>query len=270
MLQEFVDAMLKHLPPSASELRLLDVGGVVGGRLSQLRADLRLIAASLYIPHWTYPRNSVDAVVAYDVLLSAEFLAAVLYVMRPGGRLIVVNPMNTVTADAAKTLENAGYVRILVEPALYPPSGVLLRGEKAHPTQDTLERVESVAARDRDALDLATYRGRYVHLLIQQTPNKPAWKRTPQEVIAWHAAAIERDAQTFLLAFSSLPKAVSFMQAAVLRDFIRDVNKVVKFNKDTAALWTQPILLNPTLESVQAYSVTQMTIDPQTAEAPDE
>jgi SAM-dependent methyltransferase len=269
-MQEFVEVMLKHLPPSASELRLLDIGGLVGDKLAALRNDLIVTVASLYIPHWTFPDNSVDAVVVYDVLLSHDLLTAVLKVMRPGGRLIVVHPANAVDPAYLQTLETAGYVRILVEPALYPPAGVLIRGEKVHTTDDTLARVEQVAARDSDTLDLEDYRGRYVHLLVQQTPNKPVWKLAPNEVIKWHAAAIERDSQKFLLAFSSLPKAVSFMQAAVMSDFIRDVNKVAKFSKETARTWTTPLLLNPTLESVQSNTVSQIAIDPQTAETPDE
>jgi hypothetical protein len=267
---QFVEAMVKHLPPSASELRLLDVGGIMGDKLATLRNDLVVTAASLYVPHWTFPENSVDAVVAYDVLLSDDLLTAVLKVMRPGGRFIVVNPANTVDQAYVQTLENAGYVRILVEPAIYPPSGVLIRGEKTHTTDDTLERVEQVAARDSDTLDLEDFRGRYVHLLIEQTPNKPVWKLAPDEVIIWQAATIERDNQTFLLVFSSLPKAVSFMQAAVMGDFIRDVNKVAKFSKETVRTWTTPLLLNPTLESVQSATVSRILIDPKTAEAPDE
>jgi SAM-dependent methyltransferase len=269
-MQEFVEVMLKHLPPSASELRLLDIGGMVGDKLAAVRNDLVVTVASLYIPHWTFPDDSVDAVVAYDVLLSDSLLAAVLKVMRPGGRLIVVHPANAVDPAYVQTLENAGYVRILVEPALYPPSGVLIRGEKVHTTADTLERVEQVAARDSDTLDLEDYRGRYVHLLVQQTPNKPVWKLTPDEVITWHATTVERENQAYLLAFSSLPKAVSFMQAAVMGDFIRDVNKVAKFSKETAHTWTTPLLLNPTLESVQSNTVNHIAIDPQTAETPDE
>jgi SAM-dependent methyltransferase len=269
-MQEFVEVMLKHLPPSASELRLLDIGGIVGDKLAAVRNDLVVTIASLYIPHWAFPDNSVDAVVAYDVLLSDELLTAVLKVMRPGGRLIVIHPANAVDHVYLQTLENAGYVRILVEPAIYSPSGVLIRGEKVHTTDDTLERVEQVAARDSDALDLEDYRGRYVHLLVQQTPNKPVWKLTPDEVITWHAATVERENQTYLLAFSSLPKAVSFMQAAVMADFIRDVNKVAKFSKETARTWTTPMLLNPTLESVQNESVHHIEIDPKTAEIPDE
>lgn len=270
MLQEFIEVMAKHLPPSSSELRLLDLGGVVGEKLSTLRGDLSIEIASLYVPHWSFPANSIDAVVAYDIYLSDELLSAVQNVMRLGGRFIVVNPMNSVDESYVKNLENAGYVRILVESALYPPSGVLIRGEKAHSTDDTLERVGQVALRDDDLLDLDTYRGQYLHLLVRQSPNKPAWKLEPDEKIEWHANAIEYDGELRLLAFSSLPKAVNFMQSAVIQDIIRDVNKVGKFSQTTARTWTNPVLLNPTLERVKSHPMIQIAIDPTTAELPDE
>jgi len=263
-------AMMKHLPPSASNLRLLDIGGVVGATLLKLRDDLTIEIASLYVPDWSFPPASVDAVLGYDVLLSEALLSATLEVMRPGGRLIVVNPLNDVDEAYVTTLEAAGYVRILVEPALRPPSGVLIRGEKVHTTADTTARVEQVAARDADWLNLDDYQGRYVHLLVQQTPNKPVWKLAPDERIIWQAIGIDYQGATTLLAFSSLPKAVNFMQPAVLEGFVHDINKVGKFSKEVARTWSQPVLLNPTLTSVRSYEIRMVSVDPQTAEAPDE
>jgi hypothetical protein len=268
--RDFIEVMAKHLPPSAAELRLLDVGGVAEPALRSLRGDLEIETASLQVSDWTYAPNSVDAVIAYDVLLDAAFLDAVLSVMRPGGRLIVVHPAGEVDAAHVETLENADYTRILVEPAL-PDSGVLIRGEKAHETDSTFERVQSVAQRDADTLDLDTFRGRYVHVLVQQTPNKPVWKLADDEQIIWHAIAVQTDDDSrALLAFSSLPKAVGFMQPAVMEGFVQDVNKVGKFSRDVAAAWSYDVLVNPTLDSVRGLSVTRIQLDPDTAEAPDE
>lgn len=266
---QFIEVMLKHLPPSASALRVLDVGSITGGILTGFRADLQIEVASLYLPHWSYATDSMDAVVAYDWHLDDEFLAAALRVMRPGGRLIAVQPLGTVQAKHVAMLEKAGYIRILVEPA-HGSDGILVRGEKAHTTSDTLVRVRDVAASDADLLDLETFRGRYVHLLIRQTPNKPVWKLAPDEKIEWRAAAIEREDETYLLAFSSLPKSVSFMQPAVLGGIVQDVNKVGKFSKQQAQKWTLPVLLNPMLQDVQTDTVVWVDIDPDTAEAPDE
>lgn len=261
---EFVEVMAKHLPPSASDLRLLDIGAI-GEDLLALRPDLSIERASLNWQSWQYAPDSFDAVVAYDTLLKPEFLAKVLEIMRQGGRLIIVNPLGTVDERHLKSLEAAGYIRILVEAAV-DGMGLLLRGEKAHQTRDTLERVQTVAERDADLLDLATYRGRFIYLLIQQSPNKPVWALRADELIRWQAVGVEGH----LLAFSSLPKAVSFMQTAVLQGFVQDVNKMGKFSKESASAWSLPVLLNPSFEAVREMSLFFWEIDPKTAELPDE
>lgn len=266
---DFIEAMVKHLAPSASELRLLDIGGVAGEILLQNRPDLKIDIASLNVNHWQYKADSVDSVVAYDSLLKADLLSGVMTIMRPGGRFILVNPLGIVEEDAVKALEDAGYIRILVESAVNG-SGVLIRGEKAHDTGNTFKRVKDVAKRDADLLELDSYTGRFVHLLIIQTPNKPVWKFEPDEHIKWQAVAIEKEGNIALLAFSSLPKAVSFMQSAVVKGFVKDVNKVGKFSKSSASTWNGVTLLNPTLYNIQNYAVRLVPINPDTAEIPDE
>jgi len=268
---QFIEVMAKHLPPSATTLSLLDVGAVTGAVLSARRADLKIESVSLITSDWVHEANSVDAVVAYDLLLQPDFLAAVLYVMRPGGRLIVVNPANHPDVLYVRQLEQAGYIRILVEPALADAdSGVLIRGEKPHITSDTLTRVQSIASRDADVLDFDQFRGRYVHLLVQQLPNKPVWQLQPDEQLEWRAVGVWDNDVLKLLAFSSLPKAVGFMQTAVVQGYIQDVNKIGKFSKQTAQAWIWPILLNPTLEQLKGQQHESILIDAQTAEAPDE
>jgi hypothetical protein len=172
------------------------------------------------------------------------------------------------TSGRGRILEQAGYTRILVESGIECPlpTGVLMRGEKPHLTHDTLARIEQVAQADDDALTLTAYRGKYVHLLVMQTPNKPVWARQPEEPIRWQALT----ADGALLAFSSLPKAVSLMQPAVIAGKLKEVNKVAKFGKETAQTWTQPVLLNPTLESLEGKQLALIEIDPATAESPDE
>src|SRR5690606_40606466 len=117
----------------------------------------------------------------------------------------------------------------------------LFRSEKPHTAQRTIDRIAQVAGRDA-AVDLERYTGRYVHLLIRQTPNKPVWAMQPEDVIEWQAAAITGADGPALLAFSSLPKAVAFMQPAVVQGLIRDVNKVGKFRREVARSWTVPLL----------------------------
>jgi hypothetical protein len=72
------------------------------------------------------------------------------------------------------------------------------------------------------------------------------------------------------LAFSSLPKAISFMQPAVLNGQINDVNKVGKFTRGTAALWSLPVLVNPGTAVLNGRRITLVPIDATTAESSDE
>jgi hypothetical protein len=187
-------------------------------------------------------------------------------VLRPGGRLIAVDPHDEPSAARVRQLENAGYIRILVEELPTDAGiGVLLRGEKPHVTDDTLARIQSVAAQD-DAQ--AEFRGRYAHLLIRQTPNKPVWALQPGETVEWHAVAVVDGGSPALLVFSSLPNAVAFMQPAVLAGTIKDVNKVAKFSSAAAQNWR--LVINPSLESLDGREIVLVSIDPALAEAPDE
>ncbi len=265
--RHFVAVMAKHLPPSASSLDLLDLDGDSGLLLAESRADLRIrhlsedrLAAVPLKP------DSFDAAVAYDIDLRDEALRNILLALRPGGRLIALLSRGAVDESHPRLLSDNGYVRILVEPAL-DGLGILLRGEKAHVTADTAQRIQSVAQSDADSLDLASYRGPYLHLLIQQQPNIPAWKRKPADKIAWRAAAIQRGDAPALLAFSSLPKAVAFLQPAALSGTIKDINKVGKFRREN---WTFPAILNPRPDLLPGETITMVDIDPATAEAPDE
>lgn len=263
-----IEAMGKHLPPSASTLNLVDVNGAAGAILAEKRADLAVTPVAGEPAAWNIAPESADAVVAFEGDLNADFLAAALTVLRPGGRLIVMNSRGEVSDAHVKTLEAAGYTRILVEiGAECPlPTGVLMRGEKPHTTADTLARIQQVATNDEDALSLADFKGRYVHLLVVQTPNKPVWALGEGETVQWQAVTVDGK----LIAFSSLPKAVGFMQPAVMQGRINGVNKVAKFDKTTAAAWAQPVLLNPTLDALNGKAIAFTEVDPATAEASDE
>jgi len=96
--------------------------------------------------------------------------------------------------------------------------------------------------------------GRYIHLLVIQRPNKPAWKPGPRERIEWRVVTVlpsgaDRPAAP---AFSSLVKAVKFLQAAVLAGTIKDVNKVGKFPQDAAPDFPFDLIPNPELDSLQS------------------
>ncbi len=268
--RHFVAVMAKHLPPSAATLHLLDLDGCSGEMLAEWRADLQIShVPAPDLKSCGIKSDSVDAAVAYDIALTTDLLGYILDALRPGGRLIALRSHGSVSESHPRLLVDNGYVRILVEPAL-DGLGVLLRGEKPYAIIDTIARIQSVARADADSLDLDRYPGRYLHLLIQQQPNKPVWKLMPSDKITWRAVAIERAESSLLLAFSSLPKAVGFMQPAVIGGQIRDINKVGKFSRSTAADWAWGTILNPTLESLAFEKLTTVEIDPATAEAPDE
>ena len=268
--KHFVAAMAKHLPPSASKLRLIDLDGRAGALLAKRRGDLEILSlAPENLHQLSTPWSSVDAVVGLDVELGAHLLAHVDELLRPGGRFIAVLPRGQVNQAWVHLLEGHGFIRILVEAAV-DDLGVLIRGEKPHSTSKTLERIQDVAREDADLLNLDEYRGRYLHLLIRQSPNKPIWQLNAKEKIAWRALALQGGNRTAFVAFSSLPKAVGFLQPAVLAGVVSDVNKVGKFAKEIAESWPSDLVLNPTLESIQDKSLIWLSVDPETAAVPDE
>ena len=266
MADALAQAMLRHLPPSGATLRLLDVGGQCGAVFSARRKDLNITTMDGAVAGWQLAPDSFDAVVFQTPALADEFLAAVLAALRPGGRLIIGLLEGRSERRWVDLLDAAGYTRILVESA---PGGVLVRGEKPHTEQHTVDRIRQVADRDT-ASDLSAFKGRYLHLLIVQTPNKPVWALHPDERVAWQAVVASIEDTPHLLAFSSLPKAVAFMQPAVMQGLVGGVNKVGKFSRETAQSWPLPVLLNPELDSVAGHEISFWSLDPNTAETPDE
>lgn len=262
------EAMLKHLPPSASSLKLLDIGGATQEIFLKHRPDLAITAVEGEPSAWGIDGGGFDAVTAFDAEAGTPLLEAALAALRPGGRLIVMSTKGEPDAEHVVTLENHGFTRILVEiGAECPlPVGVLMRGERPHETDDTLARVQIGAEGDEDSQDLTHFKGRFVHLLIRQTPDKPAWKLRADESLVWEAVTLNGA----FLAFSSLPKAVAFMQPVVLTGQILGVSKVAKFSKITALGWSQPVLLNPTPEILENGTLGVVSIDPDSAETPDE
>jgi hypothetical protein len=261
------DAILKHLPPSTSRLTLLDVNGEARAHLPE--TGFVCIPVSGNASAWDIPENSVDAVVALDYVLNDTFLTQTLNALRAGGRMIVINRRGVMNESIGRRLERIGFVRILVE-GESTDEGVLIRGEKRHQQADTLARIATVANHEADIFTLETYKGRFLHLLVIQTPNKPVWKLTRDEIIRWQAVTVTHEGQRALLAFSSLPKAVNFMQPAVLNGHITGINKVGKFRKEHAPTWDLPILINPVQAVFEAGTVSLFDVDPTLAEAPNE
>ncbi len=262
------EAILKHLPPSTSRLTLLDVNGEARAHLPETGFECVAVAGDA--SDWHIPADSVDAVVALDYILNDQFLTHALNALRAGGRMIVINQRGTLHESIGRRLERIGFVRILVEGLADDADGVLMRGEKRHQQADTLARIATVANHEADIFTLDTYKGRFLHLLILQTPNKPVWKLTTDEQIRWRAVTLIQDDQRSLLAFSSLPKAVNFMQSAVLDGYISGINKVGKFRKEHAGGWEMPILINPVQALLAGGAIALWDVDPTHAEAPNE
>ncbi|MFN8562170.1 MAG: hypothetical protein U0703_11245 [Anaerolineae bacterium] len=86
-------------------------------------------------------------------------------------------------------------------------------------------------------------------------------------MVEWRALALADDGDRLLLAFSSLPNAVAFMQPAVLDGAITGVNKVAKFSR-AAQDWRPWI--NPPLEALAGREIVYVPVDPALAEIPDE
>jgi hypothetical protein len=257
--------MLKHLPPCSSNLKLLDIGGAAQEIFLKHRPDLAITPVTGEPTDWGIEHGSFDAVTAFDAEPNSPLLDVALSALRPGGRLIVMSTRGEPDAAHVVTLESHGFTRILVETgAECPlPVGVLMRGERPH---DTLARIQIGAAADDDSQTLADFKGRFIHLLIRQTPDKPAWKLRADEPLIWEAVTHNGA----LLAFSSLPKAVAFMQPVVLTGQILGVSKVAKFSTQLALTWRQTILLNPTPDSLKNGALGVVIIDPDSAETPDE
>lgn len=262
MPDELIAQMLRQLPPSGSTLRLLDHGGHCAEPFRALRQDLDIRCVSALPPNET----GVDAIVALEQPLEDEFLAAAHNCLRPGGRLIIGWQRGEPDAGQQLRLEAAGLVRILIETQ---GQALLLRGERPHTVQDTLERIRQVADGDT-VTDPAAWPGRYIHLLVKQTPDRPPWALEPGETLRWQALTLGAGAGRRLPAFSSLPKAVAFMQPAVLQGRIRDVNKVGKFPREVARSWPLELLLNPGPAALEQDETGTIDVDPASAASPDE
>mgnify|MGYP000999438843 CR=1 FL=1 len=222
----------KHLPPSAGRPRVLALDAASADGLPPDVAVVRDLAAP----------GLFDAIVGWS---GAADLADCLQRLRPGGRLILAAPAAPETAPEEAgaallaALAEAGYIHCLVEPQA---AGSLYRGERP-PPGTPLERVRAAAN-----TETAGAAGPYLFLLVQQSPNKPAWRLEPGETLTWRAATLvdPGTGQPVLAAFTSLVKAVAFLQPAVLAGFLSGVNKVGQF--PSTAAWDLPVLVNPRFE----------------------
>lgn len=233
----------KHLPPSREVPRVLALDAEAAEALAG-RAEVA--AGQAGAPDGAQPGGPFDAVAGSA---GPERVTALSRLLRPGGRLILKGPGKP--EALLRALEAAGLIHCLVEAG----DGIhLYRGERP-PEAGAPERLQGLAQ-----LSLADFqrpagevRAPYLFLLIAQTPNKPAWKLGPDDRIEWRAATVQDTAtgQTHLLAFTSLVKAVAFMQPAVRAGAIGGVNKVGKFPASAADEWGLPLLVNAPFKALR-------------------
>ncbi len=264
-MEEIARFMAKHLPPSHSKLYVWDTSLILGQVIQQWRADLQWVT--------TQPDHAVDAVLFLNpsVPLAVEFIASLANALRRGGRIIGVVQGEPLNRAMVSTLESVGLTRILVEhlddekPAL----GVLLRGEKAWHTASTFKRIHDVAQADADRLTLSTYDGGYLYFPLIQKPNKPFWKLSADEKLTWEGMAWE-GVPACRLGFTSLPKAVGFMQWVVMRGLVKDVNKIGKYQRSVVANWKTSVVINPLPEDCLTQTLILLPLNPDEAEQSDE
>jgi hypothetical protein len=209
--------------------------------------------------------RKVDAILGYHW---PEDLAALRDRLRPGGRLILIllgTPSDP--DDGAQRLEilrAQGYIHCLIE--ALPDGGWLCRGERP-PQQGGGLRLSSLAAGAEGSA------ARSLVLLIRQSPNKPTWRLEPGERRLWEAARLIDPAsgQPALLAFTSLVKAVAFMQPAVLAGMLIGINKTGRYTAEQVAAWNLPVIVNPAFEDWRNASTGEpVIVDPGQAQASEE
>ncbi len=251
MMPELVDIVtliLKHLPPSASlpNVRACDERGRRWSMALERQGYITLA-----------DQRPFDGVIASDIAFAAEAAA----LLRPNGRAIFLIP-NTedVTGEAlADALASAGFVRALTETVL-DNAYVLARGERPTEQIRTTDRIAAIAQVSTGAvtvIELEEAERQYwsLHLLVRQHPPSRSWDdRQPNT--SWQAITVRDDKtdRVVLLAFTSLVKAVTFLQPAVLARAIQNVNKLPRYEMKHFRQWNVPLIVNPVFEALREDS----------------
>ena len=238
---EITQLILKHLPPSAD---------LPNGYACDERSRCWVTALERQGHITLNERQAIDSVIASDMTFAVEAMMR----LRPNGRAIFLlpNTAEAISETLVETLASAGFVRILME-AVLDNTYVLVRGERPTEYTSTINRMATIAQTVSNAIEplepkQAAEQYRFLYLLVQQHPPVRGWEQTAQTT--WRAKTV-RDAATdrvVLLAFTSLPKAVAFMQPAVLAGAIQNVNKLPRYDMDQFLKWGLPLIVNPTFE----------------------
>lgn len=290
---DIVPEMIRHLPPSSAPMTILVIENghhAIAAIIQLHRSDARIVnalgkdfeAVLLNLAKKALGVASFDAVLLYKIgtPLLVEPLAAKLFsLLRAGGRLIAFDEADKTPQAAAESLQGAGFVRVLGE--LLAPGSILYRGEVPYEASlSTLGRVAISAQKDVATAHIIggaaiqALKGSYLFIPVHQTPNKPVWRLAPGETIEWMAVPVEHQSgRGAILAFTSLPKAVQFLQHVLPKNSALDIQKIPKFSKVVVATWPFALALNIEPDSFgHEYQLSQQIVylDPASAETPDE
>ncbi len=244
-LLDITTLILKHLPPSASipNVRVCDERSRRWGMSLERQGHITL-----------GDDRPIDGVLASEMSFAPEAAS----ILRPNGRAIflVPNAADVSPEALAQTLTAAGLVRILAESVL-DDAYLLVRGERPTEHFRTTDRIAAIAQAATGAIEVvetekAAQQYRSLHLLVRQDPPARGWIDA-QPNLTWHALTV-RDAQAdrvVLLAFTSLVKAVAFMQPAVIAGVMQNVNKLPRYETDQFLKWNLPLIVNPTFEALR-------------------
>ena len=247
-LLDVTQLILKHLPPSADlpNVHACDERGRRWAMALQRQGHITL-----------NDRQAIDGVLASDLSFAPEAAQR----LRPQGRAIFLIPNGAEVASQAvvQALTSAGLVRVLTE-AVLDGAYLLARGERPAGQPRPVERSErSVAIADITPGALnpieaqqAAERYRALHLLVQQDPPGRGWAESA--AVTWRASTVRDVAadRVVLLAFTSLVKAVAFMQPAVLAGAIHHINKMPRYEVVHLIKWGLPVIVNPVFEVLRA------------------
>ena len=243
-LLDITTLILKHLPPSASipNVQACDERSRRWGMSLERQGHITVDNA-----------RPIDGVLASELSFAPEAAS----ILRPNGRAIFLVPNTTDVAPEAvvQTLTAAGLVRILME-AVLDDAYLLARGERptehAHPTA-RIAAIAQLAPNASEVVEATEIAQQYrsLHLLVRQNPPMRGW--TAESDFTWQAITV-RDTQAdrvVLLAFTSLVKAVAFMQPAVIAGVMSNVNKLPRYETELLIKWNLPLIVNPTFEALR-------------------
>ncbi len=244
-LSDITQLILKHLPPSADLPRVRPLDD---------RSARWCLALDRHGSIISTADQSADATVASDI---AHVQAAAIS-LRPNGRAIflIPNTEGIVTESILEALTSNDLTRILTESVL-DHTFILARGERPTDQERTTDRIATIARIESTSieilkLDQAAKNYPHLHLLVKQQPPSRGWADM-QPGTTWEALTLHdgHSNQSLLIAFTSLVKAVAFMQPAVLAGAIHDVNKIPRFDTERMIGGQHPLIINPVFERLR-------------------